>query len=63
MAYIIGLETEKNIKELIRRGYRPEEPPASLIDDDFDPSTCKVPSRVVQFWVDPSVFDVMNGPD
>ena len=59
MAYIIGLLTSEEMKELERRGWELEEPPQELIDNEagYDPGHMKM------VWVDTSMFDVMNGPD
>jgi len=61
MAYIIGLETEENIKDLVRRGYKAEAAPESLRGTEFSIPTSDQEPRMVQFWVDAGVFDIMNG--
>lgn len=70
MAYIIGLATAKEIKELKRRGWKIEKPPKELVD--YEASERLIGGRVsrinhnvkfIQVYVDSNLFDIMNGPD
>lgn len=59
MAYIIGLVTEDEEKELEKRGWELEPAPAELIvvDAEYDRD------RLKMVWVDTSMFEIMSGPD
>ena len=59
MAYIIGLLSPEEEKELERRGWEIEEPPQELIDKENSTN----PERMKMVWVDASMFNVMDGPD
>lgn len=58
MAYIVGLCSEEEIKELERRGWDIEEAPKSLTSPD-----CRDGLKTVMVWVDSSMFVIMDGPD
>jgi hypothetical protein len=60
MAFIMGLLSEKEERELTRRGWDVEVP-----DSEIAKSLC-LNSGVDKFrmvWVDNDMFDIMNGPD
>ena len=55
MAYLIGLVNEDEKKELERRGWEFEEPPAELVGEHD--------KEMVMVWVDQDLFKIMDGPD
>jgi len=59
MAYIIGLISPNEIKELEKRGWELEDAPKELIAK-IPPESNKTYKMV---WVDCSMFDAMTGPD
>ena len=60
MAYICGIVTAEEKKELARRGWDPEPCPEELRDHRLDDDE---EHEYVMFFVDTDVFDVMSGPD
>lgn len=59
MAYLVGLATRREIKELKRRGWNVEEPPEFFEsekdgDDKF---------KMVMVFVDRNLFQIMNDPN
>jgi hypothetical protein len=57
MAYIIGLLTAAEQKELERRGWEVEDAPRV----DYDSNGSRLSMKMV--WVDQDMFKVMDGPD
>jgi hypothetical protein len=55
MAYLIGLVDEDEKKELERRGWELEDPPAELVGEHD--------KEMVMVWVDQDLFKIMDGPD
>jgi hypothetical protein len=58
MAYIIGLLTEEEEKQLKVRGWEVEEAPKELADKD-----AQAAGRMRMIWVDANMYSVMTGPD
>ena len=56
MAYIVGDLEPEEIKELERRGWKLESPPAQLVPKDGD-------LNVKMVWVDADMFSIMSGLD
>lgn len=64
MAYIIGILSEDEEAELIRRGWEVEEAPGDLIPaDNVLEENGEEADRYKMVWVDNSMFEVMDGPD
>ena len=64
MAYIIGLLTEEEAKELERRGWELEDPPKSLIPPSLNKRKKFKDSMFYRMvWVDNDMFSIMDGPD
>lgn len=58
MAYIIGLCSQEEIKELERRGWEIEQAPKSLT-----PRHISMGNKMVMVWVDNDMIEIMSGPD
>ena len=65
MAYIIGLISKKEEKELKRRGWELEDPPEHYDDwnNPIDRYAEKDGLRYRMVYVDNDMFAIMNGPD
>jgi len=61
VAYIIGLLSEEEEAELVRRGWVIERAPRVFVTRDSPPHPD--PSRMKMVWVDNDMFSIMNGPD
>lgn len=62
MAYLIGILSPKEAKELERRGWKLEEPPSVMVPEDYQ----KLRENGFLFamiWVDQTLFKAMDGPD
>jgi len=58
MAWITGLVAEKELDFLRRIGWKDEDPPESLTEEQIDNSGLVTRS----FFVDSDVFEIMTGP-
>lgn len=57
MAYLCGLITPEEKKDLEERGWEFEPPPIELVPED------KGPYEFVMVYVDNNLYEIMTGPD